>query len=165
MKIEHAEISMNVNAIPHASIFARILKEGLHCDFIDIQLEYKFFSYFHFPRLASSASALMALSFPMKMENVSMSMSVDWRFTIALTNASIRKEVTVVHAPKTWNSQAMANVANIKIFVNMIMVDAVRSVRFIIIKRFARVEKDLKSMKMRVLNAMISMNVALSTSE
>lgn len=33
MKIKHAETSMNVNEIPHVSTFARILKEGLHCDF------------------------------------------------------------------------------------------------------------------------------------
>lgn len=86
----------------------------------------------------------MAMSFPRKKVDVSMSMSVDWELMSAVTNVSTRKEVTVVHAPKTYSLPAMANVVNIKIFVLTIMEDVVRYASFIIIIRNVHVEKDLK---------------------
>lgn len=86
----------------------------------------------------------MAMSFPRKKVDVSMSMSVDWELMSAVTNVSTRKEVTVVHALKTYSLPAIANVVNIKIFVLTIMEDVVRYASFIIIIRNVHVEKDLK---------------------
>lgn len=97
--------------------------------------------------------------------NVWISMSVDWEFMNAVTNVLTRKEVTVVHVPKIYFLIAMANVVCIEIFANMKTVDVVRYASFIIIIRFACVEKDLKSIEMIVHSAMILMNVFQSTSK
>lgn len=114
---------------------------------------------------ASSASALMALSSRRKEENVLMSTNVDWEFTSAVTNVSTRKEVTVVHALKTYSSQAMANDVSTRTFVHTITADVVRYVNSIIIIRFAHVEEDLKSIKKIKLSATILTNATLSISE
>lgn len=107
----------------------------------------------------------MALSFRTMEENVLMSMSVDWNLTSAVTNVSMRKEVTVVHAPKIYFSLAMAKDVNIKIFVHSRMANAVRFVSSIIIVQFVHVEKDLQLTRMIVQSVMISMNAALSISK
>lgn len=107
----------------------------------------------------------MAMSYPRREVDVLISTSVDWNLTSVVTNVSMRKEVTVVPALETYSLEAMANVVNIKIFVSTIMADVVRYASFIIIIRDVRVEKDLKSIQMIKLNALISMSVALSISK
>lgn len=137
--------------------------------FHEIQLEYLIFCYFFSNSLAfvaSSASALMALSFPTmkKQRGALMSMNVEGELMSAVTNASMRKEVTDVHALKPCYFIAMPNDASIRIFVLSKMAAAVNCVNFIIIVRYARVEKVSKLTRKLIHGAMTLMNANMNIS-
>lgn len=93
-----------------------------------------------------------------------MSMNVERELMSAVTNASMRKEVTDVHALKPCYSIAMPNDVNTRIFVPSRMVAAVNCVNFIIIVRYAHVERALTLIKKMIHGAMTLMNAKMNIS-
>lgn len=99
-----------------------------------------------------------------KQRGALMSMNVEGELMSAVTNASMRKEVTDVHALKPCYFIAMPNDASIRIFVLSRMAAAVNCVNFIIIVRYARVEKVSKLTRKLIHGAMTLMNANMNIS-
>lgn len=99
-----------------------------------------------------------------KQRDALMSMNVEGELMSAVTNASMRKEVTDVHALKPYFSTAMPNDASTRIFVLSRMAAAVNYANFIIIVRFARVERASKLTRIMKHDAMTLMNANMSIS-